>query len=497
MLLFDKVSFGYGKQPDLLKELSFQVGRGEKVCLLGLNGSGKSTLLKLAAGLLSPRAGQIEVAEPRDKVGFVFQQPLDQIVTSTVRGDIVFTLENLGRSQLEMRETLDSQAQRFALASLLSRHPATLSAGEQQRTALAGVLAPRPELLLLDEPTSYLDYHGRELLRNTMTGEGLTVLAATQFPAEASRFERVLLLHNGAIAFDGQPAELWSSEVWRSLQGSVGTNLPVVTPTDSTAVQVVGLQFAYGANSPAIDDINLELPTGTITAVVGDSGSGKTTLGKLIAGLLKPQQGSIKLDSAAEPIERGSFVMQFPESQFFAETVQAEIAFGPSNQGLCGSELESRVDRAMELVQLDFEQFASRPPFTLSGGERRRVALASILALERPVLILDEPTAGLDWQGAAQLRRVLIALRHAGYTILLLTHDLDLAGWVAGRFVFLDQGRLSWSGERSADLPENLFETHFGKLPQSLIAARKLSQAGLSETEIEGRLLSTDIDPNL
>lgn len=465
MLKFDRVSFGYGKQPPLLQEISFEIRQGEKVCLLGLNGSGKSTLLKLAAGLLEPKAGRIGSGCAKEKVGFVFQQPLDQIVTSTVQGDVVFTLENLGCSQVEMKEALAAQAERFSLRPLLQRHPATLSAGEQQRTALAGVLAPQPELLLLDEPTSYLDYHGRKLLGETIAAEQYTVLAATQFPAEASQFKRALLLDQGRIAFDGTSSELFTTAAWQALQESNATALPSIETVTSPALSISGLEFAYTNHAPTIVDLNLELPAGTITAVVGDSGSGKTTLGRLTAGLLKPQQGSVAMQTAAELSNCCSYVMQFPESQFFSESVREEIAFGLRNQGMQGDELESVIRRALALVGLDHDRFAPRSPFTLSGGERRRVALASILALQRPVLVLDEPTAGLDWQASAQLRRLLIALCAAGHTTVLLTHDLDLASKVTSSFVLLDRGRVLWSGDISDNPPEQLFRQHFGAAP--------------------------------
>lgn len=497
MIVFENISFAYRDQPPVLRDLSLEIADGEKVALLGLNGSGKSTLLKLAAGLLKPTSGKVRISVPREQIGFVFQQPLDQIVTSTVGGDIVFTLENLNWSRERMSEALNLQAQRFTLQEMLARHPATLSAGEQQRTALAGVFAPEPKLLLLDEPTSYLDYHGRKLLHEVVNDDDLTVLAATQFPAEISGFQRVLLLHEGAVKFDGSPEQLAGNTVWQSLQPATDVYLPKVESVQSPSLAAKNVSYSYGNNLRAVDKVDLTLARGTITAIVGDSGSGKTTLGKLLAGLLEQQDGSVEVDPQAKLNQAASYVMQFPELQFFAETVQDEIAFGPHNLGMRGDKLEGRVRSAMKLTKLDFETFAGRSPFTLSGGERRRVALASILALQRPVLILDEPTAGLDWQAAAGLARLLVALRRAGHTLVLLTHDLDLAGRIASQLVLLDQGKIAWTGPKAGEVPSELFEQHFGPLPAPFQQVCELAKSDLSDSEIEDRLLSLPAGANL
>ncbi len=508
MLVIDRVNFAYGDRNPLLREISLSVAPGEKLCLLGLNGSGKTTLLRLIAGLLKPTSGRIQVLgaetvseqamiEVREKLGLVFQNPREQIVTSTVGGDIVFTLENLGWPEKKMAQALDTEAKRLGLQALLGRHPFTLSAGQEQRTALAGVFAPGPQLLLLDEPSSYLDYHGRQLLRETIDNDSLTVIAATQFLEEAKHFERVLLLDSGVVAFDGPPDRLFESTALKSVMTEDVSGPPEVGGAKPLGVRAKDLHFAYQGGEQVLDGIDLNLAGGSINAIIGDSGSGKTTLGKLLAGLLEPQQGSVELTPQGKLSESVSFVMQFPEMQLFAETVAEEVAFGPRNAGLTGDDLDLRVRAAMQLVDLDYEKFATRLPFKLSGGEQRRLALASILALQRPVLILDEPTAGLDWLAAAQLRRVLLELRRAGYTIILLTHDLDLAGRVADELILLDQGKLLWSGSKYGDLPQDLFARHFGGFSQSLATARELKAAGLSAEEIEARLLPIVIEANL
>ncbi len=508
MLIINQVSFAYGDQRPLLREISLSVAPGEKVCLLGLNGSGKTTLLKLIAGLLKPTSGHIQVLgadtgseqemiKVREKLGLVFQHPREQIVTSTVGGDIVFTLENLGWPEQKMALALNAEAERFGLQALVGRHPFTLSAGEEQRTALAGVFAPGPQFLLLDEPSSYLDYHGRQLLQATIENESLTVIAATQFLQEAQHFERVLLLEEGVIAFDGPPDQLFESAAPESVMATDVSGSPDMSIVEPQGVRATDLSFAYPGGAQVLYGIDLNLAGGGIYAIIGDSGSGKTTLGKLLAGLLEPQQGSIDLDPPTNLSESVSFVMQFPELQFFAESVTEEVGFGPRNAGLVGSDLDRRICTSTQLVDLDYEQFAMRSPFKLSGGEQRRLALASILALERPVLILDEPTAGLDWLAVAQLRRLLLKLRQAGRTIILLTHDLDLAGRVADELILLDCGKLLWSGSKYGDLPQELFEHHFGGLSQSLVAARKLQAAGFSRKEIEARLLPIIIEANL
>ena len=512
MIVFKDVSFAYSARQRVVCNLSVTINKGEKVCLLGLNGSGKSTLLKLAAGLLMPGNGHVLIdgdatddqraaLKVRSQVGFIFQNPQDQIVATTIESDIAFTLENLAFPPDVMKKRVEEMAQRFGLIDLLKRHPEAISAGEEQRTALAGTLAPSPSILLLDEPTSFLDYAGKERLREILFTDATTILAATQFPSEALQFERVLLLDQGQLVFDGSADALFTSQTWQQLK----TDSDAIQTTkkkqysasaigdrkESNVIEAENVSFSYQAGTDAVREIDLAVSTGEIIAIVGSSGSGKSSLGLLLSGLLTPTAGIIRYPSNQEGDRLVGYLMQFPERQFFADNVHDEVAFGIESEQLPVNESKARVADSLALVGLNYDSFAVRSPFTLSGGEQRRLALASLLVMNRPILILDEPTASLDWQGTQQLLELLHHLRRSGKTILILSHDLDFVSRVADRLILLDKGRLRWSGAKFAtDFPTLLFESQFGGLPQPLQQARQLHREGLSPIEIAKRLLN-------
>lgn len=503
MIQFEKVRFGYEAGSDLLKELSFRVESGEKVCLLGLNGSGKSTLLKLAAGLLTPSQGEITVADCRpdrqtslrdlrSKLAFVFQNPQDQIVATSVGADLAFTLENLAYPTEEIGERLELLSRKFRLGAYLDRHPSTLSAGQQQRTALAGALASDPEVALVDEPTSFLDHEGTTaLFENLLSKDDLTVLAATQFPEEALMYDRVLLLQEGKIAFSGTAQSLFGGPVWKELLDS----LPNFADPERESgrndchgakVEAKDVTYGYSKGQPVLENLRLQAEAGEITAVLGSSGSGKSTTGLLLAGLLQPESGRVVRTDTSNSAPRVGYLMQFPESQFFAETVAAEVGFAVSNQGLGASDIARRVGEAMHEIGLSLEVFGERSPFTLSGGEQRRVALASVLVMQPDILVMDEPTVALDWRGAKQLLHLLFRLRRQGRVVILLSHDFNFVARAASQLVLLDGGQVLWSGARvAADFPEELFVEKFGDIPSALRLARRMHQEGASIDEME------------
>lgn len=508
MIRFENTGFEYHHGKAVIDSVNLEVAAGEKICLLGLNGSGKSTLLKLAAGILRPVRGTVTVAgsetgDPksahriRSRLGYIFQNPREQIVMTTVGADLAFTPENLGYPEEEIEALVNASASRFNLADLLPLHPSTLSAGEQQRTALAGVLAPLPEIILLDEPTSYLDYRGRStLLDSVLDDPKLTVLAVTQFPREAERYDRVVLLHNGRVAFAGKIDQLLESSLWRDLNAKDNTAAPHQVEIDTemaeaSLVRAESVSFSYVSGRRVLDDVNLTAYAGGVTAIVGPSGSGKSTLGLLLAKLIEPESGRIEHGVRDGHSRAAGYLMQFPEAQFFAEEVRAEVAFGLTERGFDEAQTTQRVRDALSLVGIDYDLFSSRSPHTLSGGEQRRVAIASVLVMDPPVTILDEPTVALDWQGSRQLQRLMYRLRRSGKALILLSHDLDFVSRVATDIILIDKGIIHWSGSKLSDeLPVELIIEQFGGLPDSLRKAHDLHMQGLTPTEIEDRLLS-------
>jgi energy-coupling factor transporter ATP-binding protein EcfA2 len=490
MIRLDGVSFAYQDESLSMDNLSLSIQRGERVCLLGRNGSGKSTLLRLIAGLLNPTAGQVLVngvsttdhkrqRELRRQIGFIFQNPEDQIISTTVETDIAFALENFGVAQDVMHREVGEYANQFELKELLYRHPLALSAGEKQRTALASVMVMRPQVLLLDEPTSFLDYRGRQrLLATAFAGRSFTIVGATQYAQEVEQYDRVIFLDQGRLLFMGSNDEFAQTEQWKQMTTTASARRRENTRTNASAdiapsslrgfqLEMCNISFGYSDGQSVIDRLSMGVLPGRITAVMGDSGCGKTTLALLLAGLVKPSAGVIRLGGEEVRVKELSrqvaVLFQFPETGFFADSVLEEVAFGITDLRLGSGEIAQKVRVALNMVGLDFDRFACRNPFLLSAGERRRVAIASALIMERPIVLFDETTLGLDWEGRRTMVRLLQDLKDADKTILLMTHDVEFAAQTADDIVLMDHGAVVWQGAITApDLPQRFIVDHFG-----------------------------------
>ena len=551
------VTLVYGDGTRALDDVSLEVARGERVCVLGANGSGKSTLASVICGLLAPDEGTVELAgervcangapdleayrRARRSLGLVFQNPDDQIVTSVVEDDVAFGPENLGLPREQIAERVARELRRVAMQDYARADPARLSGGQRQRVCIAGALAMEPAVLVLDEPGSLLDVRGRAAILRVMgrlAAAGATLVHVTHFMDEALEADRVIVLDRGHVVLEGAPAEVFSHgekladlglEVPFAARLSSRLGLPWTCDeaalvdeiasrarqrgqvrlshckTDETkepvpVVSVISVEhasFSYDARSRALDDVSLEVAPGTSTAIVGQTGSGKSTLLRLICGLEAPDDGRVVVAGSDTSTRRGrravrravGYVMQHPERQLFAETVEKDVAFGPRNLKLPAEEVRRRVDPALELVGLEGRHDAS--PFRLSGGQRRLCALAGVLAMEPAVLVLDEPTAGLDPRGRAMLRAVLARLRERGVTLVQVTHSMEDAAR-SDRVIVLNQSHVMAAGApRTVFSPANerrLAEAGLGT-PRSLRVARALEARGLGDL---GEPITTD-----
>jgi len=531
MIKLEKVTYDYsiseGKVISALQGIDLQLKEREYVSVIGPNGSGKTTLARLLNGLLVPASGQVlvdglnsKIKEDlkliRQKVGMVFQNPENQIITTSVEREIAFGLENLNLPSEEIRERVEWALSAFHLWGYKNSAPHSLSGGEKQRLAIASVLAMRPKYLILDEPTSLLDPEGRQmfnLLVKKLVAEGkVTIINITQFPEEALLAERLLVLDKGKIFMDDSPERVFEEETkleeiglstarslkianglkrrglnfkrkirgiedliqeLLSLQG-VNYYLPIIQkktgqveqfkpkPLVDLQIELGKVSFTYnhaGRNSKmALEKIDLKITRGEFVGLIGPTGSGKTTLAQLLDGLLFATSGLIQVEGL-EIREKASYlkkirqkvglVFQFPEKQLFEETVYGDIAFGPKNLGLEKEKIDTRVRKSLEVIGLDFDAFAQRSPFSLSSGEQRRVAIAGILAFEPNILILDEPTAGLDFDGVCRIKKILLELNEKGVTIALISHNLELVVEVCKRIIYLKEGKILFDGSKS------------------------------------------------
>lgn len=496
----DHVTLRYGDSL-ALDDVTLEVCRGERVCVLGANGSGKSTLASVFCGLLAPDEGDVELAghavctggvpdlaayrDARRQLGLVFQNPDDQIVTSVVADDVAFGPENLGVPRAQIATRVARELRRVAMEKYAHADPSRLSGGQRQRVCIAGALAMEPAVLVLDEPSSLLDVRGRAAIMRVMgrlAAAGATLVHVTHFMDEALAADRVVVMQHGRVALEGTPDEVFATKNAQVIE-ALGLEMPFearlaaalrADAADGGAIAAPGapsdekpaapapaaeppailardLGFSYGPGAQALDGVSLEVPVRATTAIVGQTGSGKSTLLRLLCGLEAADAGSLTVCGINAATKRGrrqvrravGYVMQHPERQLFAQTVAEDVAFGPRNQGLSAAEVERRVAHALDLVGLADRRDAS--PFELSGGQQRLAAIAGVLAMEPELLVLDEPTAGLDPRGRARLRALMADLAAHGVTLLQVTHSMEDAAR-ADHVVVLDQSHVLAAG---------------------------------------------------
>jgi energy-coupling factor transport system ATP-binding protein len=468
-----------------VRGLDLDVAPGERVLLLGPSGAGKSTLLAGLCGLLDPGTGRGDdlgdeegallldgvparlarregVRAGQSRTGLLLQDPQAQTVLTRCGDDVAFGLENHAVPPAEIWPRVASALRGVGFPYDAAHPTARLSGGERQRLALAGVLALRPGLLLLDEPTAMLDAEGGRLLRERV-GEVLAETGATCVVVEhrvadwLPLVDRVVVLspHGGAVA-DGPPdavlgahrEELAAAGVWvpgaaSSAVATAGT--PAARVPGKALLVARGLAASVpGQQRPPVRDLDLEIRAGSVTCVVGPNGAGKSTLALTLAGLTAPAGGTLTAtpalagDLGPEPhawrprdlVTRIGTVFQDPRHQFLATTVAEELELGPRRAGVPPGDVAARRDELLERLRL--AHLAKANPFTLSGGEQRRLSVATVLATRPRLLVLDEPTFGQDARTWAELVGLLGGLTAGGAALVIATHDDDLVAALAG-----------------------------------------------------------------
>lgn len=492
-----------GSSCDALSGVSLDVSSGEFVALLGANGSGKSTLSRLLACSLELQCGSIEVdgrnlqASAHDGcVGYVRQDPESQFVAPIVFDEIAFGPCNLGLPAKEVRKRVHEALVDCRLLGFEDRAVDTLSGGEKQRLALAGVLAMRPRYLVLDEVMSQLGDASRSSLRNVLRGlarRGVGILLVSHSPQEAAYADRVAVLEAGRLVWEGTPNLLFAdggraSRVFPGSRLSTALSMLVKDGCDlsgcRTLDQLASLareadhkhelldSLRVGARRAAscsdgeassscglnlrdtqlnlggtqiLDDVSIEIPSRRLTLVIGPSGAGKSTLTRVAAGILEPDAGSVTL--AGKSVVPGAIglALQRPEDQLFLNSVLEDVEFGPLNLGMSREEARRRAQCSLKLLKVP-EGFWSRSPFQLSGGEKRRVAIAGVIAMNPAALVLDEPTDGLDASCRTILINVARDLADQGQPVIVVSHDVGEWMYVADDVVLLEGGRIRWRG---------------------------------------------------
>ena len=474
-----------GRKNAALSGVDLDIAPGERVLVLGPSGSGKSTLMGGLAGLLGgaeegEATGTLTVdgvapAEARGRVGLLMQDPEAQVVLARVGDDVAFGMENLGVPREEIWPRVEESLSAVGLDAPLDHSTTELSGGQKQRLALASILAMGPGLLLLDEPTANLDPSGiaevRAAVEAVVERTGATVVVVEhRVDVWAPLVDRVIVVADGRIAADGPLDEVLEQQgdalrergIWLpgdDVAAEVGP-APEVAPAsseDAPIARVTDLSIGYDKASPVRSGIDLTLERGVSTCIVGANGAGKSTFALTLAGLLPPLEGTVEVETsdgtAGDPHEwsskqllgRMSMVFQEPEYQFLASTVAEELAIGPRAAGMSEEEIAPLVEEHMEALGLT--KLARANPMTLSGGEKRRLSVATALISAPELLILDEPTFGQDrgtWLG---LVRLLRAALERGVTLVSITHDPAFVAAMGQRVVDLGLVGIRGGGE--------------------------------------------------
>lgn len=527
----NNVTFSYkGSKRKALNGISLSVAEGECVAILGPTGAGKSTLACVMNGTVpnfaeGEFAGSVHVdgmcpkeagtAKMASRVGLVFGDPDTQLFGMTVEEDVAFGPANLGLGYDEIMRRVHKALADLRLAGLERRPPHRLSGGQKQATAIAGVCAMLPKVMVLDEPTSMLDPEGKarvfSIVRMLKEQLGVTVILIEQEVDDIIGLaDTVYVMRGGSFVLAGTPAEVFSktdelrevgvrvphivdfgkligaaavpftvADVVRTIEtgawarpsaGSIvdavpdaaaepparpaqpAPRQPAPTPPAEPVIEVKNLEFQYPGGTKALDGVDLTIRRGEFVAIVGQNGAGKTTLTRHLNGLLKPAGGDIRVlgkpavgVSTIELCRHVGYVFQNPDEQLFCTTVAEELGFGPSNIGVDGPTISTRVAEILDDVGL--ARYRDVWPKYLTKGERQRLALAAVVAMDPEVLIVDEPTTGLDWVESRQILDYLERLRRdKDKTIVIITHDMNIVSLYAERVVVMATGKVVGDG---------------------------------------------------
>lgn len=528
-LVVDNLSFRYRDRPGTaIHNISFEAEPGEILLIAGASGCGKTTLVRAINGLI-PRSykGEIsgqallfgentkdwKLSQISQKIGTVLQDPERQILGTKVLNEVAFGLENLSMARDEIFTRVDEALNFLKISHLRDRETFNLSGGEKQKVALAGVLAMRPSILLLDEPLASLDPASAQDTLDAvraLADDGMTVLLVEHRVEDVLRIapERVMFMGEGEIRYLGDvqglskvvnyrevklPAE---QIVGRARQDPPPVEIQVLPGAANKGAEKEALvkfqdvAFGYDVEREVLHGINLEINRGDVIAVLGPNGAGKTTFVKHAIGLLKPKSGSVLVNgrdtreaSVAEIASMLGYVFQSPSHMLFAPTVREELSFGPTNMKHPRQQIEMEVKEALKIVNLSDKE--NDPPLALSFGQQKRVSIAAILAMRSKILVMDEPTAGQDYQNYMNFMDSILQMP-AFEAILFITHDVDLAVIYANRVLMVNDGRLVADGT-----PQDVLRD-FDRLKANRLVPTSLLALNLKRLSATGRFMRAE-----
>ncbi|MEB2333302.1 MAG: ABC transporter ATP-binding protein [Anaerolineaceae bacterium] len=523
------LSFRYrDRQETAIRNISFDVRAGEILLIAGASGCGKTTLIRCLNGL-APRSykGEIngrvavfgkdiqswKLSQISQKIGTALQDPERQILGTKVVNEVAFGLENLNIPRGEIFQRVDEALTFLKIFHLRERETFSLSGGEKQKLALAGILAMKPSILLLDEPLASLDPASAQDALDTarfLADQGITILMVEHRVEDVLRIkpERVMLMDSGEIRYLGDAAGLFNVASFREIKlpaNVIVERAKAETPpeeinllpgaasavsNDEAIVEFENVAFGYESNVEVLHGLNLKIKRGDVIAVLGPNGAGKTTFVKHAIGLLKPKAGRVLVNgrdtkeiSVAQIASVLGYVFQSPSHMLFAPTVREELAFGPTNLRHSHERIEMEVKEALRIVNLSDRE--NDPPLALSFGQQKRVSIAAILAMQSKILVMDEPTAGQDYQNYMNFMDSILQLP-SFEAILFITHDVDLAVIYANRVLIVNDGRLVADGR-----PQDVLRD-FDRLKANRLAPTSLLRLNLERLDETGKFMRAE-----
>ena len=573
MVKTDKLVFEYEKRDEegnvigkqrAIDEVDLEIEKGQFIAILGHNGSGKSTFAKHINALLIPGGGTMwvggrdtkdedELWNIRQSAGMVFQNPDNQIIATVVEEDVGFGPENLGVPSKEIWKRVEDALEKVGMLEYRYSSPNKLSGGQKQRVAIAGVVAMRPECIVLDEPTAMLDPNGRKevirTVRDLQRQEKVTVILITHYMEEVTDADYIYVMDKGKVVMQGNPTQIFSQVdllkhyrldvpqatavadalIKKGFPVSAGTltrqklcqevcvlakergvlqnSLPPevvkdharTRPDGEPILSLCGLNYVYSPGTAyekqAMKDVNLDIWQGEFIGIIGHTGSGKSTLIQHLDGLIRATGGELYFDgeniykegySMKALRQQVGLVFQYPEHQLFEADVLSDVCFGPKNQGLSEEECKKRAKEALEMVGFP-ESLYNASPFDLSGGQKRRAAIAGVLAMRPKVLVLDEPTAGLDPKGRDDiLDQIALLQKTTHMTVILVSHSMEDVAKYVDRIIVMNHGEKIFD-----DTPKQVFR-HYKRLEEVGLAAPEVTYL-MHELREAGVPVSTDI----
>ena len=573
MVKTDKLVFEYEKRDEegnvigtqrAIDEVDIQIEKGRFIAILGHNGSGKSTFAKHINALLVPGGGTMwvggrdtkdedELWNIRQSAGMVFQNPDNQIIATVVEEDVGFGPENLGVPTKEIWQRVDDALEKVGMTEYRYRSPNKLSGGQKQRVAIAGVVAMRPECIVLDEPTAMLDPNGRKevirTVRDLQKQEKVTVILITHYMEEVTDADYIYVMDKGKVVMEGKPEQIFSKvdllkhyrldvpqatavadELIRNgfpvsagtltrealcrevvslarergrIQDPLGKEVyrdeVKSRPDGDPVLRLKNLNYIYNPGTAyekhAMKSVDLDIWQGEFIGIIGHTGSGKSTLIQHLDGLIRATGGELFFQgeniyqegySMKTLRQQVGLVFQYPEHQLFEADVLSDVCFGPKNQGLSDEECRQRAKEALQMVGFP-ETLYNASPFDLSGGQKRRVAIAGVLAMRPKVLVLDEPTAGLDPKGRDDiLDQIALLQKTTHMTVILVSHSMEDVARYVDRIIVMNRGEKIFD-----DTPKRVFR-HYKRLEEVGLAAPEVTYL-MHELRAQGIPVSTDI----